>query len=168
MGKVFRVGLEMELEGLRVYEAAAANSNHAFAKQMFRGLANDEKRHAAWFRKLAEERGVAPADVSAVDPDGFLKTIRAIFSELREQIEGAGAETDDIQAIDLALGLEDKAYTMYHEASEAADNADEKAVLELIAREENNHYAILADTRLYLTDPEKWNIKEEGPLIDGG
>ena len=168
IARVFRAGLAMEEEGIRTYEAAATRSPHPFARKMFQSLAKDERRHAEWFRHMAEERGVDPAEVGRVDPDGFGKTVRAVFGELRAQIDGMPADADDIRAIDVALGLEEQSYKMYHDAAETASGPDAKALLDLIAREENNHYAILDDAKLYLTDPEKWNIKEENPLIDGG
>jgi len=34
--------------------------------------------------------------------------------------------------------------------------------------EQNEHFRLLEDTLLYLTDPVEWNFKEEKPLIDGG
>ncbi len=168
VAKVIGAGIRMEEEGLKVYQEAAARTRHPFAKEMFLSLAHDETRHAEWFRKMAAQRGVAPAPLSDLDPDGFLKTISETFKALRAQIKSLKASADDIKAIDVALGLEEKSYKVYTEAAAKATNPDEKAVLQFIAREENNHWKILDDTRLYLTDWEKWNIKDEKPVIDGG
>jgi len=168
IAEIIRAGVEMEREGQRIYRDAAAKSKHPFAGKMFESLAKDEERHEQWFLTLSAKRGISPAPLAKLDPDGFLKQIRAVFKGLRKQIDGLKPAADDIQVIDLALGLEEKSYRLYLEASEAATSPDERAVLAFVAREENNHWRILDDAKLYLTDPVKWNIKEESPLIDGG
>jgi rubrerythrin len=166
--EAIQAGLETEQQGLKAYEAAAARSRHPFARKMFESLANDERRHAEWFAKLAAERGVAPAPLDRLDPDGFLKSIRKTFKGLRAKIRGMSPDADDIKAIEVALTLETKSFQMYDKAAKSATDPAEKALFQFIAREENNHWAILDDARLYLTNPEKWNIKQEAPLIDGG
>lgn len=168
MADTIRTGIAMEAEGLRAYQEAATRTSHPFAKEMFLSLASDEKRHQEWFEALAAKRGIAPAPLDHLDPDGFLKSIREVFGKLRGQLGAVAVDADDIKAIDAALGLEEESYKLYAEAAKAAADPDEKALLEFVAHEENNHYRILDDTKLYLTDPEKWNIKEENPLIDGG
>ena len=166
IAEVINTGIQIEGEGLKVYEDAAARSTHPFAKQMFASLANDERRHAEWFRRLGEDMGVAASLLKVGAPDDFKKSIQGIFKELREQIEGKPADTNDVEVIRVALGLEEKSYDLYSGAAENA-SGDVKDVLLRIAAEENNHYKILDDVLLYLTDPEKWNIKEENPVIDG-
>lgn len=167
IAEYIRAGLEMETQGLEMYELAAANSTHPFAKEMFLSLAGDERRHAEWFKKLGESLGMAGDLLSGPAPEAFLTSIQGIFAGLREEIDGKPADTDDLEVIRTALGLEEKAYQFYSEAAEKADDADTVAILSRMAKEENNHYRILDDVLLYLTDPEKWNIKEENPLIDG-
>ena len=71
-------------------------------------------------------------------------------------------------ANDFALEVEKKSYDHYSAGAETTDDERVKKILLRIADEENEHYAILADTRLYLTNPTEWNLKEERPLIDGG
>jgi rubrerythrin len=74
----------------------------------------------------------------------------------------------DIKAIDLALGMEEKAYAYYTDAAKAMTDGQEKDILLKIAEEENEHFRILSDTRLYLTYPQMWHIIQEKPVIDGG
>lgn len=166
IAEVINTGIEIEGEGLKVYEDAAARSTNPFTKQMFASLANDERRHAEWFRRLGEDVGVAGSLLKVGAPDDFKKRIQGVFKELREQIEGKPAEARDVEAIEIALGLEEKSYDLYAGAAKDA-SGDVKDVLQRIAAEENNHYKVLDDVLLYLTDPEKWNIKEENPVIDG-
>ena len=167
LAEIISAAVDMENEGMRVYEDAAGRTAHAFAREMFRSLANDERRHAEWLDKLGTDLGAAPSLLAAAEPEAFARSMREVFAEMRQTLEGAQADADDIQAIDLAMGLEQEAYNVYTDAAAQAADPAAAELLRAIAEEENNHYRILDDTRLYLTDPEKWNIKEENPLIDG-
>ena len=73
-----------------------------------------------------------------------------------------------VEVIKTAMQLEKKAYDAYMEWAGVTDNPTEEDILKKIALEENEHWRILDDTLLYLTNPAEWNIKEEKPLIDGG
>ncbi|HRU05052.1 MAG TPA: ferritin family protein [Candidatus Brocadiia bacterium] len=169
IAEVVKTGVQMEKEGEKVYRDAAAKTKHPFAKEMFLSLAKDEKRHGEWFLKMGESLGVAK-DLLAKGktPDAFVGQMRDTFGKLRAKIEGLKASADDMKVIEVALGLEEKSYDVYSKAAAAATDPAVKKVLDFVAKEENNHYRILADVKLYLSDPGKWNIKEESPLIDGG
>lgn len=168
LAEVIRVGIKMENEGRETYEQAASRSTNPFAKQMFASLASDEQRHADWFRRLGEDAGVASELLQGPAPEEFLQGVSSVFKQFRQQIEGKPADADDIKSIETALGLEEMSYKAYAEAAAEADDPDVKKLLGRVATEENNHYRILDDAKLYLTDPEKWNIQQEKPLIDGG
>ena len=86
----------------------------------------------------------------------------------RQVKEDLNAEDDQVKAIDIALGMEESAYKFYKDTADACENADAKEMLLKIANEENEHYRILDDTRLYLTNQAEWFIKEEKPVIGGG
>ena len=165
--EAINAGIKVEQEGRAVYEDAAKKTSHRFARAMFESLAGDEQRHEEWFRKLADDMGVAGALTAGLAPDAIVTRIRTLFSEMRSEIDANAPSADDIAVLDVALGLEEKSYEMYSQAAKTAEDPAVREVLEFIAAEENNHYRILDDLRLYLTDPEKWNIKEENPLIDG-
>ena len=167
IAEAINAGIKVEQEGRAVYEDAAAKTSRRFARAMFENLADDERRHEEWLRKLAGDLGVAGGLTQGIAPDAIVTRIRALFSEMRAEIDANAPSADDIAVLDIALGLEEKSYEMYKQVAAAAEDPAVREVLEFIAAEENNHYRILDDLRLYLTDPEKWNIKEENPLIDG-
>ncbi len=160
------IAVQMEQEGQRFYAEAAEKMTHPFGRRMFLSLAKDEQRHERVFRQMAREEGVRPGEMDEINQEGPIKRIRAIFREAAKDAISPGA--DDVEAIKAAMKLEEAAYQFYSETAESSDNATERSVLEKIALEENEHFRILDDTLLYLTDPAEWNIKEEKPLIDGG
>lgn len=164
------VAIQMEKEGIGFYTRASEQHSHPFGKKMFASLAKDEERHVAIFQEMAAAAGVRPSRADELDQEGPLKRMNAIFREVGKQVaEAMSPSDDDIKVIGIAKEMEQKAYAFYTEtADQATDDEEAKAILRKIALEENEHYRILEDTRLYLTDPAEWNLKEEKPLIDGG
>ncbi len=163
------IAVRMENQGMDFYRKASEQSSHPFEKRMFLSLVQDEKRHAEIFRQMAEREGVRPSTLDEMNREGPIKRISAIFRDVATQIkQELKPDDDDIKVIDIAKGLEEKAYDFYSSTAKQITDAAEKALFEKIAAEENEHWRILDDTKLYLTDPAQWHLKEEKPLIDGG
>ena len=163
------MAVEMEKKGAAFYTDVAAKMSSPFAKSRFLSIAQDEKRHERIFREMAAKAGVTPADLDQMDQEGPIARIQGIFRELGRQVsEELNADDDQVKALDIAIDMEKDAYKFYSETAEACADPQEKKMLLKIANEENDHYRIFDDTRLYLTNQEEWNIKEEKPVIDGG
>ena len=163
------IAVEMERKGMAFYNEAVTRTSNPFAQEMFRSLANDEKKHERVFLQMAEETGVRPSELDEMDPAGPIRRIQAIFKNAAAGIRGQATDQgNDIKVIQIAKGMEQEAFHFYASAAGNAEDALEKEAFEKIARQENEHWRILDDTQLYLTDPAKWHLKEENPLIDGG
>ena len=160
------IAVQMEQEGRKYYLETAAKMTNSFAGRMFLSLAEDERRHEQIFRQMAREEGVRPGELDEIDPEGPIKRIRVIFREVAR--DAAVLVADDIEALKVAMKMEEEAFRFYSQTAGETGSPTEKEILEKIALEENEHFRILDDTLLYLTDPVKWNLKEEKPLIDGG
>jgi len=161
--------VEMERKGIAFYQAAAQKMSDPFAKKMFLSIAEDEKRHERIFRDMAAKAGARPADLQEMNREGPIRRVQAIFRELgRKVTEDVRPDDDRIKALDMALRMEEESYAFYSETAKTCPDEKEKEMFLLIANEENEHYRLFDDTKLYLTNPAEWNIKEEKPLIDGG
>jgi rubrerythrin len=160
--------IRMEEEGIRFYSEASARAGNALVKEMFASLAKDEERHRAIFQEMAAREGVRPSRADELDESSPAKRIKSVFkgaaAKVRRSLRGAD---DMVRAIDIALGMEEKAYFTYTAAAKTMPDAQERRILLKIAEEENEHFRILNDTRLYLTYPEMWHIIQEKPVIDG-
>ena len=162
------IAIRMEEEGIRFYSKAAAQSGQTLVRRMFESLVKDEERHRAIFQEMATQEGVRPSRADELDESSPAKRIQSIFKGAAAKVKKALRSSDEIvQAIDIALGMEEKAYFFYAGAAKTMAAAQEKQILLKIAEEENEHFRILNDTRLYLTYPEMWNIIQEKPVIDG-
>ena len=163
------MAVRMEEEGIAFYTQAADRVKNKMGKQMFLSLVGDEKRHKQIFTEMAAKEGVRPAAADELEKSGPRQRMGHIFREAAAQLAGQiGSETDDVKVIDLAKTMEEKAYGFYVETARLVTDEKEKRILLKIAAEENEHFRILDDTRLYLTYPEMWHIMQEKPLIDGG
>ena len=161
--------IRMEEEGIRFYTKAAGQSRDPLGKKMFLSLVKDEERHAQIFREMAAQEGVRPSRVGEMDKASPAARIRSIFKGAAGKVKKAlKADAGDVKVIDIALRMEEKAYFHYSEAAKAMTDSREKRILQKIAEEENEHFRILNDTRLYYTYPQMWHIIQERPVIDGG
>ena len=162
------IAVRMEEEGIQFYSKAAGQARNDLARKMFASLVKDEERHRAIFQEMAAQEGVRPSRADELDESNPAKRIKSVFKGASAKLKKSLGSADDIiQAIDFALGMEQKAYFFYAGAAKAMADAQEKEILLKIAEEENEHFRILNDTRLYLTYPEMWHIIQEKPVIDG-
>jgi rubrerythrin len=161
------IAIRMEEEGIRFYSKAAGQAGHTLARKMFESLVKDEERHRAIFQEMAAQEGVRPGRADELDASSPAKRIQSIFKDAAKVKKSLRSADEVIRAIDLALGMEEKSYFFYAGAAKTMADPQEKQILLKIAEEENEHFRILNDTRLYLTYPEMWNIIQEKPVIDG-
>jgi len=162
------VAIRMEEEGIAFYSKAAAKSREALVRKMFESLVKDEERHRAIFLEMAAHEGVRPSRADELDESSPVKRIGSVFRDAAAKVKKSlGSTKDVVRVIDIALGMEEKAYFSYTQAAKTMADAQEKQILLKIAEEENEHFRILNDTRLYLTYPEMWHIIQEKPVIDG-
>ena len=163
------VAMHMEQEGIKFYTKAGERSANERGQRMFFSLVKDEQRHLEIFQEMAEREGVRPSRAGELDESSPVSRIGPLFKGAAAKLKQAMKSSDgDIKAIDLALGMEQKAYSYYTDAATAMADGREKKILLKIAEEENEHFRILNDTRLYLTYPQMWHIIQEKPVIDGG
>jgi rubrerythrin len=162
------IAIRMEEEGIRFYSKAAGQAGHTLAGKMFASLVKDEERHRAIFQEMAAQEGVRPSRADELDESNPAKRVQSVFKGAAAKVRKPLRSADEvIRAIDIALGMEEKSYFFYAEAARTMADPQEKQILLKIAEEENEHFRILNDTRLYLTYPQMWNIIQEKPVIDG-
>ena len=158
------VAIHMEQEGIKFYAKAGEQAANPRGKRMFLSLVKDEERHLAIFQDMAAHEGVRPSRADELEDSSPAKRIKSIFKGAAAKVKKSLRSTDEmIKAIDLALGMEEKAYFSYAEAAKTMGDPQEKQILLKIADEENEHFRILDDTRLYLTYPQMWQIIQEKP-----
>ena len=158
------VAIQLETDGMKFYEGASGKTADPFGKRMFLSLVEDEKRHLKLLHDIAKD--IPPmdeCDAGAV----FKGAVRTIFKEVTDNLQKRlEADPDDVEAVKIAMEFEEKGYKFYEKAAQEATDENEKKLFDVLAVEENGHWAILEDTYTYLTAPEQWDIRENPPLLD--
>ena len=133
--EVLKMALLLERQGMAFYEQVAGQTRSPAVRELFRTLAEEEKKHA---EMLAERGGPAAAARGAV-PDTLAKLV--LSADIRKQI---GAASYEAAAISAAIDMENKAVALYSQrAGQAADPA-ERDLYQWLADWERGHQRFLA------------------------
>lgn len=157
------LAIKMEKDAIEFYKGAVAKSGHPFGKKMFESFVEDEKRHLKALDEI-----FSGLDLK-MDPQSPMKKVRSIFDELKsEMMQRVKADTDEIEAIRLAMDFEKKGYEFYRKAAEEVTEKKIKTLFEILIKEEEEHFNILQNTLSFLTDTGDWFMWEEHSIVDGG
>jgi len=165
--EALRLALEMEQDGLEMYDKAAGRVSHPAGKRMFQGLAEDERAHVRMIEEIARGMGLSAAlkEARRGTPKERMKTI---FTEAKDSVsQRLAPSTDEFQALRIALDFERKGYEFYAQAAKDSSDPDHKALFEKLAGEENEHFRILESTRQYLDRTGEWFLWDEWGLVEG-
>ena len=81
---------------------------------------------------------------------------------------GSKAPKTELNAIETAMGMENKTFDYYtRQGADSTENA-EREFYYAVAGEEKEHYLILLDYFEYLKDPSAWFVQKEHHSLDGG
>ena len=153
--EALRQALKMEEDGKAYYEEALNRVESKLAKEVFKSLIKAEIKHVKKIGRLyasLEESGRWP-DVALRRDKG--ETVDNIFAEamatLDEKVKGT---TTDIEALKMAVEMEDQGIKYYQSKADMADDPFEKKFYHLLVREEGEHFISLLDTIEFLEDPQ--------------
>lgn len=143
--------LRFEMEGKRLFTAAAAKSVDPFAKRVFALLAQMEVQHMVDIQKIAKrlgEEGRFPK-VSSSSHDARMRLFRREHSRIRKEQVISGSAADGMRK---ALAFEAEGREMYSRMSKAATHPQEKKFFRLLSLEENSHFTIIYEYLDFLED----------------
>ena len=164
-----QIAIQMETDGKEYYLKTSRESNNALGKKLLESLATEEDTHRQKFEEIYNTiRSRKAWPVSDFQPDGG-KRLRTIFAKTTEEM-GSNIEslTTELDAVQTAMSMENKAYDFYKSQRGSATYAAERDFYETLAAEEREHHLILLDYFEYLKDPAGWFVSKEHPSLDGG
>jgi len=164
-----KMAIQMEIDGKEYYLKAGQASNNQLGRELFQSLAAEEDVHRQKFEEIYDAiRRQKAWPGTDFQPDGG-KKLRTIFARA---IGKVGLEVKplatEIDAIQVAMDMENKSYELYKSQSQDATYEAEGELYRNLAAEERGHYLVLLDYREYLTDPAGWFVHTEHPSLDGG
>ena len=163
------VAIQMENDGKEFYLKSSENSTDGLGKSLFARLAVEEEFHAAKAREIhaSLSRGETPLMIEdSLDRGTKLKSIFA--SATNEIGSGKKVTANELEAIRVALEMEERSRKFYDEQGREAKTEFERRFFNALKREEQGHSLSLVDYREYLTDPAGWSTKMEHHGLDGG
>jgi len=163
--EILEKALQMEIDGREFYLKASEESKTPLAKSLFAKLAEEEIGHQEAIRTIYEamKSGNQWPDAKIT----HTHQAENIFSAALKDPHQEKSATDDLEAVGIALKMEEKSYKLYSKRAEEAESSAEVAFYKALAFEEKKHIASLQDTEEYLTDPEGWFMKKQHITLDG-
>lgn len=160
---VLDIAIKQESDGIKFYTEAAGKCRHHLGKAMFQSFVEDEKEHLKRLRKLQKaEIGSLKDAKHESDTVGAKERLLSVFCQIKDKLEiTIQPESDDIEAIKIAMEIEKGGHRLYEKAYEDAGDAREKELYKFLAKEEIIHYELLKNTYNYLNSVDKLHAKEE-------
>ena len=161
--EVLRVAVQLEKDGRDFYLDASAKTGSDLARKMFQSLADDESNHIEWIERMAP--GVETAEVANRQ---LYNKLRPIFANAPAGLKlAAEFSSDDIKALDIAIGMEVKSMAAYSKWAEEADSDDICNLCKVLVGQERFHKEMLENTKKYLDSTADWFMQEEGWNFEG-
>ncbi|MEZ5359294.1 MAG: ferritin family protein [Candidatus Zixiibacteriota bacterium] len=145
--------MQMEKDGKAFYEKSAAETSDPELKQILLQLAEEERNHYEFFRRMKEK----PTDLTAADVltgKSTLNQVKNIFEVMASKKEHKSFGENVISVWTQALRIEEKAVKLYsEEAAKEKDDARKTLILR-IAKEEESHVQMIDSVLMYVKHPE--------------
>jgi len=163
------VALNNEMREREFYLNHAKRTKNPLGKKMFEQIGEDELEHYERLKQLHQiwtKKEKWPETVPLKVKDTVVKEILVDF--LKNPDEKIKGDSDDLEAVRIAIDFESKGAKLYAELRDASSNPQEKAFFDLLSKMEREHYLSLKDTEEYMIDPTSWFQKMERHTLDGG
>jgi rubrerythrin len=143
-------------------------TTNQMGKLMFASIASDEDEHyqriLELHRRLQQEGKwpeTLPIKVKGTE-------VRAVIQKVVNAVDPAAkADTDDLEAVRIAIEFEAKGEAFYRNLAKTVANVMEKQFYELLASMEGEHRVSLLDTMDFFKDPAGWYRIKERLHVDG-
>ncbi len=163
------VALNNEMREREFYLNHAKRTKNPLGKKMFEQIGEDELEHYERLKQLHQiwtKKEKWPETVPLKVKDTVVKEILVDF--LKNPDEKIKGDSDDLEAVRIAIDFESKGAKLYAELRDASFDPQEKAFFDLLSKMEREHYLSLKDTEEYMIDPTSWFQKTEHHTLDGG
>jgi rubrerythrin len=164
-----RTAIQMEIDGKEFYLKISKESSNELGKKLLASLASEEDIHREKFEEIGEALQSKKAWLRTdFQPDGG-RELRTIFAQATEKM---GAEikapATELDAIKIAMDMENKTYDFYKAQSKNATYDVEREFYEALAAQEREHHQVLLDYYEFLKNPAAWFVSQEHPSLDAG
>ena len=153
--EILKQAILLEKRGQAFYSQVAGQASGKAVKQFFEMMAEEEVKHVKilsdQFKAYKSNNRFTPEAINE-DPGGDVAT-KVLTSEMKNEISAAGYEA---AAISAAMSMEENAIKLYSERAENAEDPNEKALYDWLAKWEMQHLRFLSEIDKELRE-EIWN-----------
>lgn len=159
---IIEMAIKMEQEAVDFYTKCAEKTDNPIGKKMFLSIAEDEKHHKACAVHVDRNKEFVSAETRPV------QDMKKIFEQNKEfMLQRVSPTADELQALEIAMKMEQDAIKFYGNAAAQAADPNEKAFFECLIRDEEEHFAIFQNTYSFLTDTGNWFMWDERSIVEG-
>jgi len=157
------MAMKMEKDAITFYTEAEAKMKYPAGKKMFRSITEDEKRHLEMISQIIKGLQITHKDVSP------MKTVKSVFETMKNEMMKKIEVTDDeLEAFKVAMHMEKEGMEFYKKTLAQSKKEKERALLERLIHEEQQHYDLFSNTYEFLADTGNWFMWEERGIVEGG
>ena len=150
-----KTAIQMEKDGYSFYKKAAAQTTSQMGKDIFESLAKDEELHLEVFQKLFDDK-IGSSEWDELVNSSQKYTNLSIFPKDLKTVEGASPNTNELDALRMAMDSETEAIDCYTEIWEKSNDDEVKKILDKIIEQEKNHYFLLEQEFNHLISTGYW------------
>jgi rubrerythrin len=150
-----KTAIQMEKDGYSFYQKAAAQTSSDMGRGIFESIAEDELLHLEIFEKMFEDKVGKNEWISLVDSGKKYADIK-IFPKDLESIEGKEPDTNELDALRIAMDAEKEAIDYYTDIREKTEDPEVIKIIDEIIEQEKNHYLILEGEFSHITSTGYW------------
>lgn len=169
--EALKFAIKFEKDGYNFYTKASKKTKNLVGKEMFKYIAEEEKRHVEKVKSIYEKLKKSDEWPKAGKKSAGKKEavgFETIFTRVKgEIVKILKVDSGDVEALKIAKEMEVEGYKFYQERAEQTDNPLEKAFYKQLVKEESKHYEILENTYEYLSNPADWFSNKERPIYEG-
>lgn len=150
-----KTAIQMEKDGYSFYQKAAAQTSSDMGKTVFKSLAADELLHLEVFEKLFNEKVGKEEWYNLVNTSNKYADIQ-IFPKDLKQVEGVNPDTNEIDALRMAMDSEQRAIDYYTKIRDCSSDDEVNKIIDEIINQEKNHYNILEGEFHHINSTGYW------------
>ena len=153
--EAIQTAIQMEQEGYSFYQKAASQTDSEMGRTVFSSLAADELLHLEVFKNLFEEK-IGQDEWNKLVNSGLKYQDIQVFPKDLKRIEGANPNTNEIDAIRIAMDSEKRAIDFYTQIKQQLTSEDIIEIIDEIIKQEQSHYKILEGEFHHINSTGYW------------
>ena len=150
-----KIAIQMEKDGYSFYKKAAAQTQNEMGRSIFESLAEDEQMHLDVFQKMFNETVSESEWGNLVNSSQKYQNI-PIFPKDLKSIEGVQPDTNELDALRMAMDSENEAIDYYTEIRACLTDDSVKKIIDQIIEQEKSHYFLLQQEFDHLSTTGYW------------